>query len=117
MAWAGETFASTFSAKQAAEAFKSGAKTARYDIYQDSGNYWRWRAWRSSDKVASSGESFSSKSAAERAAENVRDNARDCERTMMTLGSVASLPCKPTLDRRRAERRTASDRAWSLPQR
>lgn len=75
VAWAGETFASPSNATRAAKAFKAGAKTARYEIYEDSGSNWRWRAWRSSDKVASSGESFSSKYAAERAAENVRDNA------------------------------------------
>jgi len=75
VAWAGETFASTFNAKRAAEAFKAGAKTAHYEVYKDSGGNWRWRAWRSSDKVASSGESFSSEYAADRAAQNVRDNA------------------------------------------
>lgn len=75
VAWAGETFASSYNAKRAAGSSKSGAKTARYEVYQDSGNHWRWRAWRSSDKVASSGESFSSQYAAQQAAHNVRDNA------------------------------------------
>lgn len=75
VAWSGESFASQSNAKRAAEAFKAGAKTARYDVYQDTGGNWRWRAWRSSDKVAASGESFDSKSSAERAAANVRDNA------------------------------------------
>ena len=74
VAWAGESFASTSNAKRAAEAFKAGAATARYEIYS-SGNEWRWRAWRSSDKVASSGEGFVSESNAKRAADNVRDNA------------------------------------------
>lgn len=74
VAWAGETFASMSNANRAAKAFKAGAKTARYDVYEDAGGHWRWRAWRASDKVASSGESFSSKYAADRAAENVRDN-------------------------------------------
>ncbi len=74
VAWAGETFASSSNAKRAAESFKAGAKTARYEVYADGGNEWRWRAWRSSDKVASSGESFSSQSAANSAAINVRDN-------------------------------------------
>lgn len=74
VAWAGESFASLSNARRAAEAFKSGARTARYEIYP-SGGEWRWRAWRSSDKVASSGESFSSESNARRAADNVRDNA------------------------------------------
>lgn len=75
VAWAGETFSSTYNARRAAASFKAGAKTAHYEVYQDSGNRYRWRAWRSSDKVASSGESFSNQAAAERAAENVRDNA------------------------------------------
>lgn len=75
VAWAGETFASTYNARRAASAFKVGAKTARYDVYQDAGGFWRWRAWRGSDKVASSGESFSSRPAAEQAADRVRDNA------------------------------------------
>ncbi|NUU19057.1 DUF1508 domain-containing protein [Cellulomonas humilata] len=75
VAWAGETFASAYNAQRAAAAFKAAASSARYDIYQDSGGNWRWRAWRSSDRVASSGESFSSKGAAEKAADNVRRNA------------------------------------------
>lgn len=75
VAWAGEPFASISHATRAAEAFKSEASAARYEIYQDTGSRWRWRAWRSSDRVASSGESFSSRSNAERAAESVRDNA------------------------------------------
>jgi len=75
VAWAGETFPSLHNAQRAADAFKVGAKSARYDIYQDAGGPWRWRAWRGSDKVASSGESFSSRYAAEQAAFNVRDNA------------------------------------------
>ncbi|GCD19316.1 hypothetical protein CTKZ_08780 [Cellulomonas algicola] len=75
VAWAGETFDSTSNARRAAAAFKSGAFTARYEVYTDAGGAWRWRAWRSSDKVAASGESFSSKNAAQDAAENVRRNA------------------------------------------
>jgi uncharacterized protein YegP (UPF0339 family) len=75
VAWAGESFASRSNAERAALALKAGASTARYDIYEDSGSHWRWRALRSSDKVAASGESFASKYDAERAAENVRDNA------------------------------------------
>lgn len=75
VAWAGETFASTYSAERAAQAFKTGARTATYDVYQDAGGHWRWRAIRGGNKVASSGESFDSKYNAERAAQNVRDNA------------------------------------------
>lgn len=51
-------------ARRAAASFEAGAATARYEIYEDTGDNWRWRAWRSSDRVASSSESFSSKSAA-----------------------------------------------------
>ena len=75
VAWAGETFASGTNARRAAEAFKAGARTADYEVYAGPDGNYRWRAWRSSDKVASSGESFDSRSNAERAAANVRDNA------------------------------------------
>lgn len=75
VAWAGEEFASLYNAKRAAEAVKAGALTARYDIYPDAAGKWRWRAWRGSDKVASSGESFLSRAAAQTAADNVRRNA------------------------------------------
>jgi uncharacterized protein YegP (UPF0339 family) len=75
VAWAGESFASAFNAQRAAKSFRTGAKTARYEIYLDGSGAYRWRAWRSSDKVASSGESFSSRAAAQMAADNVRDNA------------------------------------------
>ena len=75
VAWAGETFASTYNAQRAAVAFKAGARTARYEVYLDGGGSYRWRAWRGSDKVAASGESFSSRWAAQAAADNVRDNA------------------------------------------
>jgi uncharacterized protein YegP (UPF0339 family) len=75
VAWAGETFASTYNAERAAQAFKVGARTATYDVYADAGGHWRWRAIRGGNKVASSGESFASKYDADRAAQNVRDNA------------------------------------------
>ena len=75
VAWAGESFASLSNARRAATAFKAGARSARYDVYQDQSGAWRWRAWRGSDKVAASGEAFSSHYAAERAAVTVRDNA------------------------------------------
>jgi uncharacterized protein len=75
VAWAGETFASTFNAQRAALAFKIGASAASYDIYSDDGGHWRWRAIRGGNKVAASGESFASKYNAERAAQNVRISA------------------------------------------
>jgi uncharacterized protein YegP (UPF0339 family) len=74
-AWAGESFYSLSNAERAAQAFKAGAKTARYETFQDVGGRWRWRAWRGSDKVAASGESFSSPYVAQQEADRVRDNA------------------------------------------
>lgn len=74
-AWAGERFPTLYNAKRAAESFKAGASTARFEVYPDGGDEYRWRAYRSSDKVAASGESFASKYNAERAAENVRRSA------------------------------------------
>ena len=50
VAWAGESFASAYNAKRACESFKSGAVTARYEIYEDAGGSFRWRAWRGSDQ-------------------------------------------------------------------
>ena len=79
VAWAGETFDSTANAHRAANAFKTGAATARYDLYTDTGGHWRWRAWRSSDKVASSGESFNTHASAQQAADNVKNNAAQAE--------------------------------------
>lgn len=75
VAWAGETLASTANARRAAESFKAGASSARFEAYKDAGGYWRWRAWRSSDKVAASGESFYCEADARRAADDVRDKA------------------------------------------
>lgn len=74
VAWAGETFGSSSNARRAAEWFKAGAQTARYDVFLDTGGQYRWRAWRSSDQLASSGELFSSKFAAQTAADNVRES-------------------------------------------
>ncbi|MFV0253274.1 MAG: hypothetical protein ACK5H2_08045 [Beutenbergiaceae bacterium] len=76
VAWAGEAFASLSNAQRAAAAFKAGAASARYEVYEDARGTWRWRAWRSSDKVAASGEAFSNQPAARRATDNVHDNAR-----------------------------------------
>lgn len=72
VAWAGESFHDQSGALRAARAFKAGALSARYEVYLDDGGHYRWRAWRSSDKVAASGEAFASKPNAERAAESVR---------------------------------------------
>jgi hypothetical protein len=37
VAWAGETFPSLSNAKRAAESFKAGAATARFEVYEDAG--------------------------------------------------------------------------------
>jgi uncharacterized protein YegP (UPF0339 family) len=48
----------------------------KFEIYPDAGGKYRWRLIASNGQnIASSGESFDSKSNARRAAENVRDNA------------------------------------------
>ena len=48
----------------------------KFEIYADSGGNYRWRLVSSNGQtIATSGESFSSKSNATRAAENIRDNA------------------------------------------
>ena len=74
-AWAGETFPSMANATRAAQSFKAGATTARFEVYTDTGGSWRWRAWRGSDKVASSGESFANEYSAQRAVATVQANA------------------------------------------
>jgi len=75
--WAGESFASKSNAERAARAFRTGAANARFEVYEDAGGHWRWRAHRGGHKVAASGEAFASKSNAQRAADNVRDKAAD----------------------------------------
>jgi uncharacterized protein YegP (UPF0339 family) len=75
VAWAGETFDNAENSRRAASSFKEASASARYEVFQDAGQKWRWRAWNSSDKVAASGEGFDSKGNAEKAAENVKDNA------------------------------------------
>jgi uncharacterized protein YegP (UPF0339 family) len=48
----------------------------KFEIYPDAGEKYRWRLVASNGQnVASSGESFDSKSNARRAAENVKENA------------------------------------------
>jgi uncharacterized protein YegP (UPF0339 family) len=50
--------------------------TPRFELYLDTGGNWRWRLLDgNSQKVASSGESFDSKSNAKRAAQIVKDTA------------------------------------------
>jgi uncharacterized protein YegP (UPF0339 family) len=77
VAWAGTTFNDNTRATRAAEAFRSGAATARYEVYLTSSNEWRWRAKRSSSTVAYSGQSFVTRDDAENDADVVRRNATE----------------------------------------
>jgi uncharacterized protein YegP (UPF0339 family) len=80
VATAGESFASTSNAKRAANAFKDNASTSTFEVYEDTGGSYRWRARSSNGQtVASSGEAFSSEQSAERAADNVRTGAGKAE--------------------------------------
>jgi uncharacterized protein YegP (UPF0339 family) len=52
----------------------------KFELYQDTGGSWRWRLLDgNSVKIASSGESFESRSNAKRAAENVKTTAPDAD--------------------------------------
>lgn len=76
VASSGESCPSTSNAKAAATNFKAGAKTWTYDVYENAGGKYSWRAKaRNGQNVGSAGESFASKTNAQRAADNVRDNA------------------------------------------
>jgi uncharacterized protein YegP (UPF0339 family) len=76
VASSGEAFASTSNAKRAAESFKQNAAKSTFEVYEDKGGSYRWRAKSSNGQiVASGGEAFSSKQSAERAADNVRTGA------------------------------------------
>lgn len=51
----------------------------RFETYADSSGSWRWRLWANNNrKVATSGESFYSRSNAERAAAGFKANAKLC---------------------------------------
>jgi uncharacterized protein len=53
---------------------------AKFEIYEDKADEYRWRLIDGNGKkVASSGESFDSKSNAKRAAQNVKDTAPDAD--------------------------------------
>jgi uncharacterized protein YegP (UPF0339 family) len=75
VAWAGSTFDSFAEARRAAESFKACAEAARYDACAAPGGAWRWRAWRSNEKIAASTDSFGRQLNARRAAATIRDNA------------------------------------------
>jgi uncharacterized protein YegP (UPF0339 family) len=76
VASSGESFSSTANAKTGAQNFKSGAKSWNYEIYENTAGAYSWRAKSTNgQKVGTAGESFASKTNAQRAADNVRDNA------------------------------------------
>lgn len=50
VAWAGESFSSTYNAQRAASGFKAAAEMARYEVYKDFGGDYRWRAWCESER-------------------------------------------------------------------
>jgi len=79
VAWAGESYASKSNAQRAAESFKKGASEAKFELYENKGGDWSWRAHRGGNVVAVPGEAFASKSNAQRSADNVRDSAGSAE--------------------------------------
>ncbi|MCW2690602.1 MAG: hypothetical protein JWR37_5492 [Mycobacterium sp.] len=77
VAWAGESFPSVCLAERAADDFKASAGTAEFDVYDEVGGKWRWQAWLTNIRVATSANGFTTKQNARRAADNVRGNATD----------------------------------------
>lgn len=76
VAASGESFASRSNANGAAQAFKAGAESWRYEVYLDASGQYRWRARASNGKtIATSTTTFSKSSNAERATEYVRKSA------------------------------------------
>jgi uncharacterized protein len=113
VAWAGTTFGDNTRATRAAEAFRSGAGTARYEAYLTSSNEWRWRARRSSSTVAYSGRSFVTKDDAENAADIVRRNAPEASPPW----AVTSEPTVPSQvpGFKRERRRSSTQAGTSSP--
>lgn len=91
----------------------------RFEPYQDRNDEWRWRLWAADGRlIASSGESFSSRSAALRAAEAVRGAAPDAPIAITPgLGDKAALRLRALLatagDGRRASAETRGSCAGS----
>jgi uncharacterized protein YegP (UPF0339 family) len=65
-----------------------GEVPVRCDVYADTGSHYRWRLWSGSNKVAASGESFASKSNAERAAEGFKTKAKTASYSVTGSGSA-----------------------------
>lgn len=59
----------------------------RFEVYSDTGGHYRWRLWSGSNKVAVSGESFASKSNAERAATGFKAGAKTYTYNVFGSGS------------------------------
>ena len=59
----------------------------RFEVYDDTGGNYRWRLWSGSNKVAAGGESFASKSNAERAARGFKSGAKTAKYTVTGSGS------------------------------
>ena len=76
VASSGEPFAGKANAERAAESFKANAASVTFEVYEDAGSSWRWRAKASNGQTTgSSGQSFASQSNAAAAADNVKQNA------------------------------------------
>ncbi|NUR06851.1 MAG: hypothetical protein HOQ22_02275 [Nocardioidaceae bacterium] len=75
IAWSGGPCDSTEEAHQAATEFRESAADARYEVYEDIGETWRWRAWRMGHRIATSSETFEGLVEAEQAARAVRSGA------------------------------------------
>jgi uncharacterized protein YegP (UPF0339 family) len=59
----------------------------RFEVYADTAGNHRWRLWSGSNKVAASGESFYSKSNAERAASGFKSSAKTAKYTITGSGA------------------------------
>lgn len=56
--------------------YYSSPRKPKFELFKDTANNWRWRLKAANGaKIATSGESFSSKYSAKRAAQNVKDTA------------------------------------------
>lgn len=60
----------------------------RFEVYRDTSEKYRWRLWSGSNKVAASGESFASKSNADRAATGFKSGAKTAKYTIFGSDST-----------------------------
>lgn len=60
----------------------------KFEVYLDTSDEYRWRLWSGSNRVAASGESFASKSNAERAAEGFKTGAKTATYTTFGNGTA-----------------------------